>query len=98
MNAKKIVFSEGDKNVSTVGLLNLDELGPVQFNTTKLRVFHVLRKQKKGGDQFKFADGELDQYLDIEWINNKNDWYKKEFTNTAYHTKICEASDFGDDD
>ena len=46
----------------------------------------------------KFAQGELDQYLDIEWINNKNDWYKKEFTHKAYHTKICEASDFGDDD
>ena len=29
LNARKIVFSEGDKNVSTVGLLNLDELGPV---------------------------------------------------------------------
>ena len=61
-------------------------------------MFHVLRKQKKGGDQFKFADGELDQYLDIEWINNKNDWYKKEFKHIAYKTKLCEVSDFGNDD
>ena len=98
LNIKKIIFSEGDKNVSTVGLLNLEKLGVVPFNDTKVVLFHVLRKHKKEGQQLLFEDGELDQYLDIQWVNKLSDWNNNEFKEIVYKTKICEPSDFGDDE
>lgn len=98
LNVQKIIFSQGDKNVSTVGLLNLEELGPVNFNTTNLKIFHCVRKQKKDGNELTFEDGELESYLDIEWVTKSSDWYTLEFKEKAYKTKVCEVSDFGDDD
>ena len=98
LNIQKIIFSKGDKNVSTVGLLNLIELGPVNLNSTKLKIFHVVRKQKKDGSQLTFEDGELEQYLDIKWETKKSDWYTMQFEEKTYNTKLCELSDFGEGD
>ena len=99
LNVKKIIFSEGDKNVSTVGSLDLEKLGEIPFNEARLRVFHVLRQQRVEGDKFSFEDGELERHFSIEWVNQKADWYKDSpFTYNTYGSKICEESDFGDDE
>ena len=99
LNVKKIIFSEGDKNVSTVGSLDLEQLGEIPFSETRLKLFHVLRQQRVGGDKFNFEEGELERHFEIEWVNQKADWYQDSpFTYDRYKSKICEQSDFGDDE
>lgn len=99
LNVKKIIFSEGDKNVTTVGSLDLEKQGDIQFNNARLRIFHVLRQQRPEGDKFLFDDGEIEKHITIEWVNQKADWNQDSpFTYDTYKSKICEESDFGDDE
>ena len=40
----------------------------------------------------------MDQYLDIKWINLHSNWYEMKFDEISYKTKLCEVSDFGEDE
>ena len=90
LNIQKIIFTKGDKNVSTVGIMNLLDLGAVNLNSMKLKIFHVVRKVNKDGSQLRFKDGELEQYIDITWETKKSDWYTMQFEDKTYNTKLCE--------
>ena len=61
-----------------------------------IRFFYVLRKPKGISDQ---ESKEIDQYLDISFLQFEEDWYSTDqvYTEVNYGAKKCQPDDFGHD-
>ena len=64
-NFKKLFWHEDDKQFNEFGLLNLDELGVVNYTETSQFVFFTLSKQLDRWAPMYLAD--VDTYLDISF-------------------------------
>lgn len=65
----------GDPNNYIISqLVKVDKLGAVKMNTTRLKPFWVLKKQKEGGPLW-LNRPDLEKYIDIFVIQENADWY-----------------------
>ena len=96
-NFKKMLFNESDTNFTQIGLINLEDLGDVQYNQSQLIFFHRLTKQRTG--DLDLSDPEMYRYIDIKFVNQFVDWTKPadagRYTNKYFKARPCEQKDFG---
>ena len=73
----KLINHGDDRNTTDYGLLDLVELGSINYNETDLFNFFVLRKQVPV-DTHLFLTDELATYIDVSYRQSVINWYKKE--------------------
>ena len=68
LNFKKMIFNESDTNFTQIGLIDLEELGDVNYNETHLLLFYRVSKQITGED-LTMDDPEVARHIDIRFVN-----------------------------
>ena len=66
LSFEKLIFKLDDKNSTDYGLLDLVELGQINYNSTNMFNFYVLRKQVPI-DTALYLTKELEQYVHISF-------------------------------
>ena len=101
LNLIKLIYNKSDETSTMGGLIDPDNIEPVLYNTTNLRIFYPIRKQLENGAQL-LMDDELSTYIEIFFKQSLDDWYKPNdqgrFTHKFYGVRYCTVEDFGHGD
>lgn len=91
-----MIYNESDTNYTLIGVVDLEELGTVQYDETGMLFFYYLRKQTSenlyGVD---ITDPEVSRYIDVKWSMQHRNWNEVKIVDTDYPAKLCTKEDIG---
>jgi hypothetical protein len=77
LNLKKLIFYEDDSINLENQQLDLETLSEVSYKNSKLFKFYTIRKQK-GTLPVYFDQPEIQRYVNVTFLQRRDDWFKKE--------------------
>ena len=93
---KLLKFEDDSLNLEKQGI-DLDELDEISYKNSKMFIFYTLRKQKGAMEQ-NFMDPELQRYIHVNFMQRRDNWFKKvgegRFEKTEIPARMCTKEDF----
>ena len=91
---EKLVTKGNDTDFSFFGLVELETLGVIPYESMDITVFHLISQQDKTKAKLTTVDA-FAKYFYVEYVQLNNDYNTRTFDKIRYPVKQCEASDFG---
>jgi hypothetical protein len=66
INLNYLIFNLDDKNSTQIGLIDLNDKTPINYNETHLYNFFVIRKQLSGDSLVWIGEG-MEQYIEVSF-------------------------------